>query len=82
MSDSERNDWIVAGSTCMEMDRFWPRDMNRKPTAESMFLFHCCGAYMAAHNSNFINAAPAIYLRQGKQYSILREKNPRAMAEM
>ena len=53
--------------------------MDRKPEADSRFLFHCCGAYMATHNSNFINAAPRIYLERDGEYTLLRESDPLAM---
>ena len=79
MEEGEAERWIVAGSTCMEMDRFQPRDMDRRPARDSRFLFHCCGAYMATHNSNFINAAPNIYLKRDGAYLPLRMKDPTLM---
>jgi len=79
---TEGESWIVAGSTCMEMDRFEPRGMDRRPERDSRFLFHCCGAYMATHNSNFINAAPAIYLERDGEYMLLRVPDPASMGEM
>ncbi len=66
---------VIAGSTCMEMDRFWPRDMKNLAEHNSQFLFHACGAYMSTHNSGFINAAPAIYLEQDGDYVLLRKKS-------
>lgn len=81
MEEGEAGSWIVAGSTCMEMDRFQPRDMDRRPARDSRFLFHCCGAYMATHNSNFINAAPNIYLKRDGEYLPLRIKDPALMGE-
>ncbi len=63
---------IIGGSTCMEMDRFWPRDMKNLAERGSKFLFHCCGAYMSTHNSHFINAAPNIYLYKDGDYQLLR----------
>ena len=66
---------IVAGSTCMELDRFWPRDMRNLAEKDSKFLFHACGAYMSVHNSCFINAAPRIYLDEGGRFSLLRDKS-------
>ena len=80
MEEGEREKWIVAGSTCMEMDRIEPRDMDRRPQKDTRFLFHCCGAYMATHNSHFINAAPAIYRKHGGEYTLLREPDPMMMA--
>ncbi len=68
-------DQIVAGSTCMELDRFWPRDMHNLAGHETQFLFHACGAYMSTHNSSFINAAPNIYLERGGDYTLLRKKS-------
>ena len=66
---------IIGGSTCMELDRFWPRDLHHLAEHGSRFLFHCCGAYMSVHNSNFINAAPNIYLQQKSGgYRLLRKK--------
>ena len=79
MAEGEREQWIVAGSTCMEMDRFEPRGMDHRPLPESRFLFHCCGAYMATHNSNFINASPAIYLLKAGEYTLLRASDPSLM---
>ena len=52
-----------------------------RPGADSRFLFHCCGAYMATHNSNFINAAPLIYRKKGGAFSLLREKDIPLMGE-
>ena len=66
---------IIGGSTCMELDRFWPRGLYQLAKHDSRFLFHCCGAYMSTHNSHFINAAPNIYLFQNGEYSLLREKS-------
>lgn len=68
-------DQIVAGSTCMELDRFWPRDMHNLAEHDTQFLFHACGAYMSTHNSSFINAAPNIYLERGGDYTLLRKKS-------
>ncbi len=81
MAPGERESWIFAGSTCMELDRIDPRDLDRRPRVGSRFLFRCCGAYMATHNSNFINAAPTIYARREGTFVLLREKDPRRMAE-
>ena len=80
IAPGERENWIVAGSTCMEMDRIDPRGMDRRPREGTRFLFHCCGAYMATHNSNFINAAPAIYALRGGEWVTLRDKDPQRMA--
>ena len=66
---------IIGGSTCMELDRFYPRDMKNLAQHDSKFLFHCCGAYMSTHNSSFINAAPNIYLKRGEGYTLLRKKS-------
>ncbi len=66
---------IIGGSTCMEMDRFWPRDMKNLAERNSKFLFHCCGAYMSTHNSHFINAAPNIYLYKDGEYQLLRKSS-------
>ena len=81
MEEGEAGSWIFAGSTCMELDRFQPRDIRFRPGADSRFLFHCCGAYMATHNSNFINAAPLIYRKKGGAFSLLREKDIPLMGE-
>ncbi len=72
---------IIGGSTCMELDRFYPRDMKNLAQPDSKFLFHCCGAYMSVHNSNFINAAPNIYLYQNGDYSLVRGKSIDALFE-
>lgn len=66
---------IIGGSSCMELDRFWPRDMNQLVLDKTKFRFHACGAYMSTHNSYFINAAPNIYLHEGGEYRLLREKS-------
>ncbi|MDD6090327.1 MAG: diaminopimelate decarboxylase [Clostridiales bacterium] len=71
-SDTEQ---IIGGSTCMELDRFWPRDMKNLAEHSSKFMFHCCGAYMSTHNSSFINAAPNIYLYKDGGYTLLRKKS-------
>ena len=66
---------IIGGSTCMELDRFYPRDMKNLAGQDTKFLFHCCGAYMSTHNSSFINAAPNIYLSRDGEYTLLRRKS-------
>ena len=66
---------IFGGSTCMELDRFYPRDIKNLAEKNSRLLFHACGAYMSVHNSNFINAAPNIYLFKDGEYRLLREKS-------
>lgn len=66
----------VVGNTCMEMDRFYPRDMNCDLTMNSKLLFHCAGAYTMTHNSMFINSFPAVYLKDGSTYTLLRNSNP------
>lgn len=70
---------IIGGSTCMEMDRFYPRGISNIANKDSKFLFYCCGAYMSTHNSSFINVAPHIYLKKGEEYSVVREKNQEQM---
>lgn len=66
---------IVGGSTCMELDRFWPRDIHQEIQHDSRLLFYCCGAYMSTHNSYFINAAPNIYLHKNGDYVLVRKKS-------
>ena len=66
---------IIGGSTCMELDRLWPRDMHNLAERETKFLFHACGAYMSTHNSSFINAAPNIYLFKDGDYRLVRKKS-------
>ena len=66
---------IIGGSTCMELDRFWPRNICQMAEKNTKFLFHCSGAYMSTHNSYFINAAPNIYLLQNSNYKLLRKKS-------
>lgn len=66
---------IIGGSTCMELDRFWPRELHQLAEPGSRFLFHACGAYMSVHNSCFINAAPAVYLDEGGALRLLRRKS-------
>ena len=70
---------IIGGSTCMEMDRIYPRDIRHKVTSETRMLFHCCGAYMSTHNSSFINAAPHIYIKENHSFRMLRKKDPAQM---
>ena len=57
------------------MDRLYPRDLKNLVERSSKLLFHACGAYMSVHNSNFINAAPNIYLYKDKDYVLLRKKS-------
>ena len=66
---------IIGGSTCMELDRFWPRDLHQIIRHDSKLLFYCCGAYMSTHNSWFINAAPNIYLYTDGDYQLVRKKS-------
>lgn len=72
---------IIGGSTCMEMDRIYPRDIRHEVQLDSRLLFHCCGAYMSTHNSSFINAAPNIYLKENEKFTLLRRKNCKQMME-
>ena len=70
---------IIGGSTCMELDRIYPRDICHMVTPESRLLFHCCGAYMSTHNSSFINAAPNIYIKENDTFGLLRKKDSAQM---
>lgn len=71
---------VIAGSTCMELDRFLPRGLENSVLHESRLLFHACGAYMSTHNSSFINAAPNIYVKNiAGDYELLREKTVESM---
>ncbi len=70
---------IIGGSTCMEMDRIYPRGLNKLIELDTQILFHACGAYMSTHNSSFINSAPSIYILKDNNYKILREKNIESM---
>lgn len=72
---------IIGGSTCMEMDRLYPRNLENLVMHDTRLLFHCCGAYMSAHNSSFINAAPNIYIKDNNGYRIMRKRNPEQMME-
>jgi len=72
---------IFGGSTCMEMDRFLPRGIHNLVEADTKLLFHACGAYMSTHNSNFINAAPNIYVKEKEEYTVLRLKKNEIMME-
>lgn len=65
--------YIIGGSTCMEMDRLYPRDITCKLTMNSKLLFHCAGAYTMTHNSNFINLMPNIYVEENSgEYNPIR----------
>lgn len=70
---------VIGGSTCMEMDRLWPRNLHQLVEMDTQLLFHACGAYMSTHNSSFINAAPNIYVKKDGVYSYLRRKNIESM---
>lgn len=70
---------IIGGSTCMELDRIYPRDIKNRVDMDTRMLFHCCGAYMSTHNSNFINAAPNIYLKEADGFHLLRKKDSAQM---
>lgn len=72
---------IIGGSSCMELDRFYPRDIENMVEEDSKLLFYCCGAYMSTHNSSFINVPPNIYLKEKEEYTILRKKNQQWMLE-
>lgn len=72
---------IIGGSTCMELDRFYPRDIANLVEPDSRLLFHCCGAYMSTHNSSFINAAPNIYVKEQEDYRLVRQHRPEQMIE-
>ena len=73
--EETQQEQIIGGSTCMELDRFWPRDLHQLAGQDSKFLFYCCGAYMSTHNSSFINAAPNIYLYENEEYNLVRRKS-------
>jgi diaminopimelate decarboxylase len=70
---------IIGGSTCMELDRIYPRDICHMVTPESRLLFHCCGAYMSTHNSSFIIASPNIYIKENDTFGLLRKKDSAQM---
>lgn len=53
---------VIGGSTCMEMDRLYPKDIDCLLKNDSKLLFHCAGAYTIVHNRNFILSMPYIYL--------------------
>lgn len=72
---------VIGGCTCMENDRIYPRDIKNIVAMDSKMLFHCCGAYMSTHNSNFINAAPNIYLKTKNGFELLRKSRPELMLE-
>lgn len=63
---------VIGGSTCMEMDRLYPRDITCRLTENSKLLFHCAGAYTMTHNSNFINLLPNIYTCENGEYMPVR----------
>ena len=65
----------VVGNTCMEMDRFYPRDMNCDLTMNSKIIFHCAGAYTMTHNSTFINTLPNVYVNDNGHFELVRDKN-------
>ena len=79
LDPEEAKKQIVGGSTCMEMDRIYPRDICHQIQMDSRLLFHCCGAYMSTHNSSFINVAPNIYVKQGEDFRLLRQRNVEQM---
>lgn len=70
---------IIGGCTCMEMDRFYPRNLNDEICMESRLLFHCAGAYTMTHNSCFINNPPNIYVHEEDSYEIVRKKDYKLM---
>ena len=70
---------VIGGSTCMEMDRIYPRDLKQMIELNTEILFHACGAYMSTHNSSFINAAPFIYVKKNDDYICLRKKTVNSM---
>ena len=65
----------VVGNTCMELDRFYPRDLNCDLTMNSKLLFHCAGAYTMTHNSTFINTLPNVYVNDNGHFELVRDKN-------
>lgn len=72
---------IIAGSTCMEMDRLYPMDNKYYLKEDSKLLFHCAGAYTMTHNSNFINALPNVYVRVGEdEYVLIRKRDFHTMS--
>lgn len=72
---------VIGGCTCMESDRIYPRDIKNIVEMDTRMLFHCCGAYMSTHNSNFINAAPNIYVKTKDGFEMIRRKKPELMLE-
>lgn len=81
VSSEEAAAQIIGGCTCMESDRIYPRDIRNLVEMDSRLLFHCCGAYMSTHNSNFINAAPNIYIKKADDFLLLRKARPEMMLE-
>lgn len=79
LDPEEAKKQIIGGSTCMELDRLYPRDIRHAVTMDTRLLFHCCGAYMSTHNSSFINAAPHIYVKEQGGFRLLRKKDSAQM---
>lgn len=66
---------IVAGSTCMENDRFTTIIGGKELLAGDILKFDCSGAYTMGFNSCFINLPPRVYLKEQENCCIIREKN-------
>lgn len=72
--NASSHEQIVGGSTCMELDRFYPRGLCTAINNNTKLLFHCAGAYTMIHNSYFINTPPCVYIHTHDEYSLCRDK--------
>lgn len=71
---------VIGGSTCMEMDRLYPKDNIYYVDCNSKLLFHCAGAYTMTHNSSFINLPPLVYVNRNGEYELIRDQNINTMS--
>lgn len=73
---------IVCGATCMENDRIIRLQNEVKIDENDLLYCYNTGAYTMGFNSCFINLPPYIYLNDGKEYKLLREKKLKIMMEI
>ncbi len=66
---------IIAGSTCMENDRFASIMNGKELLPGDVLRFDCAGAYTMGFNSCFINLPPRVYVRENNNCRMVRDKN-------
>ena len=65
---------IVSGCTCLEYDRLFTLSDKPLLNVGDRILYHNVGAYTMCLSPMFIRYIPNIYVKDGEEYSLIREK--------